>query len=107
MVASDTPPMRVNGGMGGSMPNAPFAILAVYTGAPGLPTMVPASAGVTPVPVPEVDWDAPKASAYVGWTPVYADSNTPPFEIGEARFARTASTVPWSGFGSGNPWTFV
>src|SRR5437879_5687587 len=99
--------MRVNGGMGGSMPNAAFAIVAVYTSAPGLTTMPPGSADVTPVPVPDVDWDPTKARAYVRWTPVYADSNTPPFEIGDARFARTASTEPWSGFGSGNPWTFV
>ena len=69
--------------------------------------IAPGSAGVIPVPMPELDWDATSACENVGATPEYAEIVMAPSLIGDVRLARTASTFPWSGFGSGKFCTLV
>src|SRR6266550_4232845 len=63
--------------------------------------MVPGSAMVVPMPVPEADRCAPSACADTVLTPVHAEISRPPSTTGTARFACTARI--WSPTGSVTP----
>src|SRR5437899_314694 len=91
---------------GGSDTTTASDMVTAYASAPAPSEMAPGPSTVGVEAEPEADRCAPSVNPVMVFTPLHAETLTPPSVKGWEKVACTASTIS-PGFGSGKPWTLV